>query len=212
LISSTRTQVYVIGNPSCNTVKIGVSDTPHQRVKSIQLMSPLLLQVLWTCPGGRRLEKALHAHFAQYHSHGEWFTFPDQPVRRVREAVTGGVPDPAPKRVATSYHRPERDPKEVRMTPSRALYVAVSEWYGSLPFSTEGVADVFGIPQGTVRSQLERLRSEGLVVQAGTEESRHSGVLRKRYVVVPLAQGRFIGRPSYGASVPTPRLRKRQDS
>ncbi|MFF1358786.1 GIY-YIG nuclease family protein [Streptomyces sp. NPDC058297] len=82
--------VYLIRADGTNTCKIGVSNEPMQRRQSIQLMSPLPLALLATHPGSYPLEDALHRHFAPYHSHGEWFTFPEyvDPVETVQTAVT----------------------------------------------------------------------------------------------------------------------------
>lgn len=89
-------QVYVIGTSDSSVAKIGVSNAPQRRLRQIQSMSPLRLQVLWACPGSYDLEAALHAHFNVYRSHGEWFDFRGlDPVKVVQDAlpnVRNGVP------------------------------------------------------------------------------------------------------------------------
>ncbi|MDX3585996.1 GIY-YIG nuclease family protein [Streptomyces europaeiscabiei] len=79
--------VYVLGTPGSNTVKIGRTTNLAKRVADIQRMSPVLLQALWTHPGGHELETGLHRHFKARRSHGEWFVFDSDPVEAVRSAV-----------------------------------------------------------------------------------------------------------------------------
>jgi hypothetical protein len=87
--------VYVLGSPGSNTVKIGRTTNLKKRVADIQRMSPVLLAVLWTHPGGSELEAWLHRHFADRRAHGEWFTFEDDPLPAVKAAVVEAL-RPAP--------------------------------------------------------------------------------------------------------------------
>jgi hypothetical protein len=68
-------QVYVIGALDSPVAKIGVSADPERRLRQIQAMSPMRLEILWKGTGGYPLESRLHAHLRAYHSHGEWFDF-----------------------------------------------------------------------------------------------------------------------------------------
>lgn len=79
--------VYVLGTPGSRTVKIGTTTNLRKRLGDIQRMSPVPLEALWTCPGGRDLETQLHRHFKDLRLHGEWFEFRADPVRLVRWAV-----------------------------------------------------------------------------------------------------------------------------
>ncbi|MFF0087374.1 GIY-YIG nuclease family protein [Streptomyces canus] len=83
-------QVYVIGAVDSPVAKIGVSADPERRLRQIQAMSPLRLEILWKCTGGYPLEGRLHARLRAYHSHGEWFDFQDRdPVAVVQTALHG---------------------------------------------------------------------------------------------------------------------------
>ncbi|MFE5899891.1 GIY-YIG nuclease family protein [Streptomyces sp. NPDC056488] len=82
--------VYVIGSPNSRTVKIGVTVDLVRRLREIQNLSPVELKVLWSVPGGPALEQALHDHFSEIRSHGEWFTFASDPVQAVQAAIEGG--------------------------------------------------------------------------------------------------------------------------
>ena len=55
-------------------VKIGSSEDPHHRFKTIQAMSPEMLEMRIVSPvDGRELEKSFHKRFAHLRHHGEWF-------------------------------------------------------------------------------------------------------------------------------------------
>ncbi len=83
-----RRRVYLIGSPLARPVKIGVSDDPAARLADLQVGSPVPLLILWQTPGGQRLESALHAYFAPYRLHGEWFDFDEEnPVALVATAA-----------------------------------------------------------------------------------------------------------------------------
>lgn len=83
-----RSFVYVIGSPGLAEVKIGVSGKPRRRAKQLQPDTDAPLSVLWYTHGDGYLERALHLHFADYWTHGEWFdlTTLGDPVKAVQEA------------------------------------------------------------------------------------------------------------------------------
>ncbi len=69
--SRLHTYVYFI---SCrSSIKIGYTRNVEQRVSHIQMLSPTPVQAVALLIGGQQLESALHARFAEYHIHGEWF-------------------------------------------------------------------------------------------------------------------------------------------
>lgn len=83
-----RRWVYLIGSPDVRSVKIGVSNEPEARLEDLRTGSPVVLHLLWKTPGGQALESALHAYFAAYRTHGEWFDFGDEnPVALVATAA-----------------------------------------------------------------------------------------------------------------------------
>lgn len=82
--------VYVIGARGGTVVKIGTTTQPERRLRSIQGMSPLPLEMIWSVPGGYELESRLHAAFADHRVHGEWFDFGDaNPVDAISAEVAG---------------------------------------------------------------------------------------------------------------------------
>lgn len=83
-------QVYLIGCKENSLVKIGRSISVHQRLKAIQLMCPVTLELLWHTDGGSELEARLHSAFRTRRSHGEWFDFAGvDPVREVQAYLNG---------------------------------------------------------------------------------------------------------------------------
>lgn len=87
------TQVYLIGSEEFRPVKIGMGNA-KKRLCEFQVGNPFPLEILWTTPGGVRLEQALHARFQPYRDSGEWFEFPEgeDPVRLVSDAAADIVP------------------------------------------------------------------------------------------------------------------------
>ncbi|MFJ2923341.1 GIY-YIG nuclease family protein [Streptomyces sp. NPDC087307] len=80
--------VYVIGSPTSSLVKLGTTTQLSKRLRALQLSSPVSLEVLWSAPGDRGTETALHQRFAPFRRHGEWFDFGDEdPVHSVQEAL-----------------------------------------------------------------------------------------------------------------------------
>jgi len=70
--------VYLIGSTETRPVKIGVANDPAGRLADLQIGSPVRLHIMWQTRGATKLEHALHAYFAPYRLHGEWFDFEDE--------------------------------------------------------------------------------------------------------------------------------------
>lgn len=93
--------IYIIGPPEAGFVKIGTSRQPGQRLSALQScarsrrsntimprsIDPSVLMVLYQQPGGRPVEKELHAHFATSWVMGEWYALGSSAVARVRSAI-----------------------------------------------------------------------------------------------------------------------------
>lgn len=65
--------VYFIGQQSGGLVKIGVSNDPVARMTTLQVGSPVPLELLVAIVGDIALERTLHAIFSRDRAHGEWF-------------------------------------------------------------------------------------------------------------------------------------------
>lgn len=66
-------RVYFIEAPANRLIKIGRSADPQARLTRLRLMSPVPLEIRGMLPGDAKLEAALHSHFDELKSHGEWF-------------------------------------------------------------------------------------------------------------------------------------------
>jgi hypothetical protein len=71
-------------------IKIGFSNDPMKRLKSCATWSPIRLQVIATADGDRTIERQLHNHFADIHSHGEWF-HPHERLLTAIKAIKAGA-------------------------------------------------------------------------------------------------------------------------
>ncbi len=54
-------------------IKIGCSKEPMKRLRSVEIWSPLMLEVVAAVPGGHADESVLHQMFGDNRLHGEWF-------------------------------------------------------------------------------------------------------------------------------------------
>ena len=121
--------VYLIGEADSPVVKIGKALNVAARLAEIQRMSPVKLVDRWAHPGDRRLERALHVHFAHRRTHGEWFDFEhEDPVTSVT-AVVAELLDPKEPQtpdvpwVFVVYHRMEyRVPLDELKPEFRAIF------------------------------------------------------------------------------------------
>lgn len=65
--------LYVIQSVVGGPIKIGISDSPSERLSQLQTASPYKLQILECYDQKSQLEKKIHKHLARYQMHGEWF-------------------------------------------------------------------------------------------------------------------------------------------
>jgi hypothetical protein len=72
-------KIYLIGDGK--HIKIGISNNPCQRLKTLQTAQPVRLKLLfqWECKEARKIEKFLHRILWQFKSKfdGEWFLIDD---------------------------------------------------------------------------------------------------------------------------------------
>jgi hypothetical protein len=68
----TIAKCYFIGGDD-GPIKIGYSISVKDRLRTLQLCSPIRLRVLATASGGMQRESAYHGQFAESRLHGEWF-------------------------------------------------------------------------------------------------------------------------------------------
>jgi hypothetical protein len=129
--------VYLIGGKDTGHTKIGRAADASRRLRGIQTTSPYRLEVLWTHPGGAKLEAEFHRHFSDRHVSGEWFDFGS--AEAAKELVSAALPDvlsameERPERLAAQKAQREADrlaTQEVRWRQMDAL-LASGELRGS---------------------------------------------------------------------------------
>lgn len=72
-------------------IKIGQSWVPSDRLLQLLAWAPYPLEIILTIPGDIALERAIHNHFADCHSHCEWFR-PEPRLLSAIQAMQAGVP------------------------------------------------------------------------------------------------------------------------
>lgn len=68
--------VYFIKDEATGFVKIGYSNNPQKRLKSLQTSSANKLTLIEAIEGNKKLEETLHTTFAEHRVRGEWFSLP----------------------------------------------------------------------------------------------------------------------------------------
>ena len=76
--------IYLVQPADGGLVKIGFAYNPAERLKALQIGSPVPLRIIATFPGTRALEQSIHRYLWTERSHGEWF----RPGCRFLDAVT----------------------------------------------------------------------------------------------------------------------------
>lgn len=84
-----KPSVYFAQSVAGGPVKIGHSNDPEARVASLQTAHADTLRIIGTIPGGRAVETALHASFADDRIGGEWFRPSPSLVAFMREIRRG---------------------------------------------------------------------------------------------------------------------------
>lgn len=72
-MASGEGRIYIIQSGNTNKYKVGYSESPSVRRKSLQIGSADPLRVVGSIPGTRELEHSLHRDLTSRRIHGEWF-------------------------------------------------------------------------------------------------------------------------------------------
>jgi hypothetical protein len=89
---------YLIQCETTGLVKIGFSNDPNDRLRTLRIGSPTKLAIRGVLGGGRDMEATLHARFAHRRSHGEWYALTPE---EMAETLCGSVvPEPGSYRSA----------------------------------------------------------------------------------------------------------------
>ena len=82
------TKVYVMQDTANGYYKIGVSDNPSYRERTLQSEKPTI-ELLFFFDGTIDLERVLHAQYADRRIRGEWFALTDLDVNNIKELHHG---------------------------------------------------------------------------------------------------------------------------
>jgi len=80
--------VYIVQCNELNKVKIGRTNNPELRIKSLQVGSPAELHLVATIECDPIRETVLHRAFESVHSHGEWFNTSPEAVIELAKKLT----------------------------------------------------------------------------------------------------------------------------
>lgn len=79
---SSQGRVYLIRNEVNGFVKIGFSVRPELREKTLQPEEPAIA-LIGSIPGNKKIERSIHAKYAQKRIRGEWFRLADSDVQEI---------------------------------------------------------------------------------------------------------------------------------
>lgn len=74
-------------------IKFGFAVSLEARLKALQIGSPVMLEILASCPGRPHHEKMIHRRMMLHRSHGEWFTRNESTLGVVRMIADGTILD-----------------------------------------------------------------------------------------------------------------------
>jgi hypothetical protein len=83
--------VYFILNPATGALKVGWSESPEDRLRTLQTASPDRLTLLGSVEGDLADEATMHEALAEYRLEGEWFRATQDVLRRITDFLAGGV-------------------------------------------------------------------------------------------------------------------------
>lgn len=88
--------VYIVGCGNSETVKVGYTNRPGERLKQLQAGNPEPLHYVLLLEGiGPELEAYLHRRFKDKHYRGEWFNLTDAEIGEIAAFFYDAVVDPA---------------------------------------------------------------------------------------------------------------------
>ncbi len=114
--------VYFIASRCNRFVKIGISNNPERRLLDIAAMSPVPVRLLGYLPGWRADEMALHSHYAERHSHGEWFNLSPSMLGEIEVMVrTSLYPSALDRQASARFRQALPDRKAAQTTTPKPL-------------------------------------------------------------------------------------------
>lgn len=86
-VSTSRSFIYIIREEGKGRLKIGISNNPEKRLKTLQTGSAEDLTLLYTslvCSNSLEIETNVHEHFKEYLVRGEWFSSDLEPIQIIK--------------------------------------------------------------------------------------------------------------------------------
>lgn len=80
--------IYLAFDFKTTLTKIGFSDNPEKREKSLQTAAPNL-KFIFTAEGSENTEKQLHSKYKEYHVIGEWFNLDKDSITEIINQFAG---------------------------------------------------------------------------------------------------------------------------
>lgn len=101
-IAPTSVAVYFIRNPETRSVKIGWSEDPESRLRTLQTANEVELILEAVLPGSESTERSLQDRWSDYHIRGEWYASNDELEDFIRSVnVVSGVLEAGPEGIQT---------------------------------------------------------------------------------------------------------------
>lgn len=102
-------------------IKIGYSQLPNERLLSLSVWSPFVLELMGTALGGSKEENFLHRRFAHLHTHREWFNSSPLLRETIRRILNGESVRDACTEIPQAGHI--RNQKRRKPTPERQRFI-----------------------------------------------------------------------------------------
>jgi predicted GIY-YIG superfamily endonuclease len=92
LLSETKCYVYIMHDEVNNFYKIGISNKPKYRERTLQSEKPSITLIkakkFPTRAIAKAFESALHTTYSNKHKRGEWFELDEQDVNQIKESLS----------------------------------------------------------------------------------------------------------------------------
>lgn len=183
---------YLVQCETSGLVKIGYSNDPNDRLRTLRIGSPTRLVLRGVLGGGRDMEATLHARFAHRRSHGEWYALTPS---ELSETLCGSmVPEPGSARRAKQVHArlaaraPRRKFARPDLVPERPRAAR-----------SKGGPHLAHLRSWAVAEGALRYTQKELAVLCGTTQTTVSGWLREAGIVAP--KRHFFDRDAFLKSV-----------
>lgn len=149
-------------------IKIGCSQSPDGRRKTLEVWSPFALEIVAEIDGDAHLERRFHAKFFDHHQRGEWFDATPELVETIACIARG---DFDPSTLPEAKRLPRQPASNDYLTPDYRYHTSVCARFrhlGGYPFWNAEFLAILGdqlhgdwLPfRDEIEALIERLRNE----------------------------------------------------